>query len=99
MISNTKGLHFLQSQSIYYCDFAKVFTQFAQNFQRFCSDFKWFCPDFHQIKSFWGALSPPDPPASYTSEYKCERFFETYVVIFTYIFRCSGSSYCFDVAA
>jgi len=56
-----KGLHFLQSHSIYYCNFAKVFTHFAQNFQRFCSDFKWFCPDFHQIKNFWGALSPPAP--------------------------------------
>ena len=30
---------------------------------------------------------------------ECERCFKTYVVIFIYIFRCSGSHHCFNVAA
>jgi len=33
------------------------------------------------------------------SQAECESCFETYVVIFTYIFRCSGKRHCFNVAA
>jgi len=70
----------LENQSIY-SEFVKVFTHFAQlstDFARIFTKSKVLGVRLH-------ALHP-----AYSSESECERCFETYVVIFTYIFRCSG---------
>jgi len=58
---------FFSNQSMLSTIFAQIFREFAYIFREFVKlaeilpGFKEFCRDFHQIKTFWGALSPLHP--------------------------------------
>ena len=65
----------------------------SKRIQRFCEGIQSFCPNFH---GFFPDFHPCNPASN---ESECERCFETHVVIFTYIFRCSGLPHSINIAA